>query len=401
MPVVVALFMGTFNNTYLAGAFGHFWMRYADASEAMGTRLMIAQINNPSSRATAAPSKAILDKFTGLELGYQWTPNDLQFTKVAWTVPNLVPLRLNFQHFGKVPSWEAAASNEGSFVSIFSASFLMELAPVLLLGIPFGLYQAWKRPRPLILLLAWLAAVSSLPPVFLDWGYRSTDFLRFFTASYCYAALFFGWLTGEMLSGKAGLKIRLLGGALVSGALISSIGLGVLGLMPGTLNTVKAIASTAGSLSQSDQRSQTSSDFASKEANRHIAFESLATQTGDFLFPLTKGRDRAIVIVPVDQVPETKYFPEWLKMATLSRIQLPVGWHWTNSIYSAFYREAVSRLDARAIAALDAKWVIVSNVFQSQLPPEDVQALSDRERFVPVARFQEGQYSMSIFKILP
>ncbi len=137
------------------------------------------------------------------------------------------------------------------------------------------------------------------------------------------------------------------------------------------------------------------------EIARHQSFERLAIATGDFLFPLTQGRDRAIVVVPTDQVPETKYFPEWMKMATLSRIQLPVGWHWQNSIYSAYYREAVTRLDARAITALGARWVIVSNLFQDKLPPEVSEALTDEKRFVPAARFRDGPYLMSVFMVRP
>jgi hypothetical protein len=270
-----------------------------------------------------------------------------------------------------------------------------------LIGIPFGLWVAWRQRNPNVILLAWLAAVSVLPPIFLDWGYRSTDFLRFFTASFSYAALFFGWLIGDLLTKPAALRSRLVGGALIAGALLSPVGLGIIGLMPGTLDAVKAIASTARSLSQVRPTSMSLSLPASEEAARKEAFESLAIATGDFLFPLTKGRDRAIVIVPPDQVPETKYFPEWMKMATLSRIQLPVGWHWENSIYSAYYRDAVTRLDATAITALGAKWVITSNVFQDHLPLEVAQALSVKEHFVPVARFKDGQYVMSVFRVMP
>jgi hypothetical protein len=89
-----------------------------------------------------------------------------------------------------------------------------------------------------------------------------------------------------------------------------------------------------------------------------------------------------------------------MKMATLSRLPLPVGSHWAASQYSAYYRDAVSRLDARAIVSLDAKWVIVSNVFQEQLPEPVVQALEDRTRFAPVTRFRQGRYYMIIFKVL-
>jgi len=175
---------------------------------------------------------------------------------------------------------------------------------------------------------------------------------------------------------------------------------------------VEAITNTAQSLSQiaanqsyiqskgPNAATQADTEVRSREALRNRAFEKLADDTGIFLFPLTKGRDRAIVIVPSDQIPEVKYFQQWMKMATLSRILLPIGWHWQNSAYSAYYRDAVIHLDAQAITALDAKWIIVSDVFQDHLSNQVATALADRTRFVPMAAFHEYGYSMTIFGIL-
>ena len=399
LPAVVAIFWGAFNNTYLAGTFGHFWMHYASMEETAAGRQIMTEFNHPHDGTDAV--RQILAEY-GPVRQTSTAPSSIvdnrTVYKPSWTAPDLVPLRFNFSHFGRVPSWESAASNEGTFISIFSAPFLMESAPVLLVGIPFGLWLACRRRTPLILLLAWLAVASAVPPIFLDWGFRSADFLRFFTASYCYAALFLGWCVGELLARPA-LGSRMLGGVLAAGALISPLGLGIVGLLPGTIDTVKAVASSAQSLSQVS--SPKPSGQANDAAARHLAFEKLAVTVGDFLFPLTKGRDRVIVVVPVDQIPEVKYFPEWMKMATLSRIVLPVGWHWQNSLYSAYYRDAVTRLDARAITALDAKWVIISTLFEQELPPEVAQALLDGERFVPAARFHDGKYSMTVFKVRP
>ena len=365
LPVVVAIAWGAFNNTYLSGLLDHFWMRSTGFAQTANLRL------------------------GELRLGEQ-------FYQPKWTAPDLVPLRFNFSHFGQVPSWEGAASSQGSFIPILGTRFLMEAAPVLLLGIPFGLWLAWKRRTPLLLLLAWLAVVSLMPPILLDWGYRSTDFLRFFTGSYCFAALFFGWLVGDWMT-RPSLRTRMVGGALAAAAVVSPIGLAVIGLMPGTLDTVKSVADTAQSLSQ-----VTASPLESTaDSARHRAFEKLAADAGTYLYPFTQGRDRAIVVVPADQVPKVKYFPEWMKMATYSRILLPVGWHWQDSLYSAYYRDAVTRLDARAIIALDAKWVIVSNVFQPELPADVSSALADRARFLPRANFTEGPFSLSIYKVRP
>ena len=404
LPVMVALLWGSFNNTYLAGMFGHFWMRYAGVEESAAVRQTTADLNSPHILPAEAVEEVLDNRADPNAPLPQWsatlkhTLGSRRVYKSVLSVPNLVPLRLNYSHFGRVPSWESAASSEGTFISIFSALFLMEAAPVLLLGIPFALWLAWRRRTPLILLLAWLALASVIPPIFLDWGFRSTDFLRFFTASYCYSALFFGWLVGDLLVTPAPRR-RLLGGALAASALVSPVSLGAIGLMPGTITSMKTVASTAQSLSQVTAQPVPSATAATSDADRHRAFEFLAVTMGDYLFPLTKGRDRVIVVVPPDQVPGLKYFPEWMKMATLSRIQLPVGWHWQDSTYSFYYREAVTHMDDRAIISLGAQWIIISNLFQEQLPAEVTEALADGERFVPVARFRDGKYYMTVYKV--
>ncbi|HWA08463.1 MAG TPA: hypothetical protein VG838_03260 [Opitutaceae bacterium] len=377
LATIVALLWGTFNNTYLAGLLGHFWMRYPVLEETA----MVRQITTEFVHRVDVPD-AVLD--------------NRRVRLPPWSVPNLLPLRFNVDHFGRVPSWEQAASSGGSFIPILGGRFLMEAAPVLLLGLPFGLWLAWRRRTPVLLLLAWLTAVSVLPPIFLDWGYRSTDFLRFFTASYCYAAFWFAWLAGDWLVG-ADLRRRFAGGALAACALVSPVGLGVIGLLPGTIDRVKQVADTAQSLSQAAP----SAGAAADDAVRRRAFEQLAVTTGDFLFPFTQGRDRVIVVVPPDQVPEVKYFPEWMKMATLSRIVLPVGWHWQNSLYSGFYREAVTTMSPLAVDSLEAKWVITSNLFTEQLPPPVARELAESERFARVARFREGRYYMMIYRVRP
>lgn len=379
LPVLVAVCWGSFNNTYLSGLLGHFWMRPVGVEESASVRQITTELTDQ--RALSASS---LDEILDNRPVY----------KPVWAAPNMVPLRLNLDHFGQVPSWEAAASTEGSFIPILGTQFLMEASPVLLVGIPFGLWLAWRQRTPAVFLLAWLAAFSALPPVLLDWGYRSTDFLRFFTASYSYAALFLGWIAGDLICRPA-MRSRLFGGALAASALVNPFGLGLVGLMPGTINRVKTIANSAQSLSQA---STVAASSAAAEM-RSKAFEKLAVTVGDFLFPLTKGRDRVIVVVPPDLVPPLKFFPEWMKMATLSRILIPVGWHWQDSSYSFYYRSAVTKLDPRAITSLDAKWVIISNLFQSELPAEVSLALADGARFAPAARFREGPYSMTIYKV--
>jgi len=369
LPAAIAIFWGAFNNTYLSGTFGYFWMHYDDVEQIALARQYAARFRVPAANAP-----------------------EVHIYRPTWTAPDLVPLRLNFAHFGRVPSWNSTGSNESSYIPILGAEFLMEAAPVLLVGIPFGIWLARRRRDPTVLLLAWLAAASAIPPIFLDWGYRSTDLLRFFTASYSFTALFLGWLAGDLLVRSTGFR-RALGGVLAVCCLVNPIGLGVIGLMPHTIERVTAIASTNGSISDAPA--------APEDAARHQAFEKLAVRTGDFLFLISQGRERAVVVVPPDQLPKRRYFPEWMKMATLSRVLIPVGWYWEDSPYSAYYRDAVLRLDSGAIAALDAKWVITSNVFQDKLPSEVGTALRDRSRFAPAAAFREGAYTMTAYRVLP
>lgn len=448
LPAFIALSWGAFNNTYLAGTFGHFWMRYDSVTTLSSSRQITARWEHkassnqlytpvpgaPPAYASVAYSptpyaSVALSSIPYASVGLSSIPyasvgsspltgvKDLPFEinststpityQPKWSVPNLVPLRLNLKHFGQVPSWESAASKEDSFIPIFGIKFFYEAAPVLILGIPFGLWLAWHRRQPVIILLAWLAASCAIPPTLLEWGYRSTDFLRFFTASYAFSALFTGWLIGELIA-RSEIRARFLGGLLATSCLVTPIALGLVGLMPGTIAKVNAISSGAKSLSQAvDAEKSPTTDQATLIAVQPIslshaqAFDKLAVQTGDFLFPLAHGRERAIVIVPLDQIPEVTYFPEWMKLATLARIQLPIGWHWQDSEYSAFYRDASSRLDARAITSLDAKWVIVSNLFQKTIPEPVLEALRDRSRFIPIASFREGPYFMSSFRVLP
>jgi hypothetical protein len=401
LPSAIALFWGTFNNTYIAGEFGHFWMGYENQDDIMQNR-----VNN--AHVLAPPKLADNVRGNGAAKEELPVPPQVDFYKPVWEAPDLLPLRLNLTHFGQVPSWESAESDSGTFVPILSIQFFLEASPILLLGIPFGLWLAWYRRSPALLLLAWLTVASAIPPIFLDWGYRSTDFLRFFSASFSYAALFFGWLAGALIA-QPYIARKAAGILCTVCCLINPVGLGILGLTPGNIEKVKKISSTASSLStlQSDsgpEEERRHPGLAKESSNidsiRQFAFVKLATQTGDFLYPIAKGRERAIVIVPPEQLPKLALFPEWMKMATYSRISLPVGWHWCDSIYSAYYRDAVLRLDPQALIALDAKWVIVSNIFLPTIPSEVIRALSDRLRFTATANFRDGDYYMTVFRVV-
>ena len=427
LPAAIALVWACFNGSYFSGIFSNYWMHFQDIDAAFEGRQIAAQMDMPyepivaRKEAPAVVSKGEPSSFNPRRVTIELADRSgaermapIAFPSVAGVIevqrvgakpaPDLFPLHLNVTNFGHVPSWEAAASNESGSISILGGVFLAEAMPVLLIGIPIGIWLAVRSRKPVIFLLAWLALSAAIPPIFLDWGYRASDLLRFFTASYSYAALFLGCAVGHLLT-RPSLRARVLGGLLSASCLINPICLGVVGLLPGTIAKVTGIASSAQSLSNvaaNDQHKPNPApmtEFPTPEADRQKAFKVLSIETGDFLFPISHGRDRAIVVVPSNQVPEVKYFQDWMKMATLSRIVLPVGWHWTDSLYSTYYREAVLRLDANAISALGAKWVIVSNVFMNSVPIEVGHALADRARFVPVNVINEGPYYMAVFKV--
>jgi hypothetical protein len=134
---------------------------------------------------------------------------------------------------------------------------------------------------------------------------------------------------------------------------------------------------------------------------RAAALTKLAELARRYLYPQTLGRERAIVIVPTDAIPPTEVFPEWLRLATLAHVQLPVGWYWSDSYYAAYYREAVTSLSPESVTALDARWIIVSNLF-GPAPPKAVNlALSDTRRFIFARQYISGPYYLNIYRALP
>jgi hypothetical protein len=376
-PMILALSVGFFNNSYVSGLFGHYWLHTSTMAERGPARL--AELSSPLDQIPAPKPSAA----------------------PVWTPPPLLPLGVNLAHFAKVPSWSAAGSSSASFVSFFSFRFFCEISPVILLGIPFGVWLCFARPGPVAGVLTVFAVLSMIPPLFLDWGYRSTDFLRFFTGAYSFSALLLGWLVGwgwRRFSwvGRTGII------AICALTLANSLFIGLQGLHPSTFAAVQDITARGASLPvegvKGAQDPASMRDSSSSSA-RPEAFAKLAEDARSYLYPLTFGRDRAIVIVPLDQLPPTEVFPEWLKLATLSHVQLPIGWHWSASLYSGYYRESVTSLTAASIAALGARWIIVSNLFLPVTPPAVTEALKDRSRFAPARSFTEGDYYLKIYRV--
>ena len=400
--VVIAVAVGNYNNTYLAGFVGHFWIRHPSLNEHAYTRIVNAALD--LDHASAGPPGTVQPGTGAAGESYAALAISVAPYVPKWTAPVLAPLRLNLSHLGYVPSWENAGSNDGTWVPIWSWAFLAELFPVIGLGLPFGIWL-WRRTRdPQLLAVIVLAGLSALPPLLLDWGYRSTDFLRFFTGAFSFSAILLGLLIGHLLSRpKPG--ARWLGGTLALCGLANAAGLGVLGLMPSTLATAKAVSAKGISLSEAAgnptvvNAPAAPGATAANRTSQEAAFLQLTQDLDHFLFPLTQGRDRAIVIVPPEELPPLKVFPEWMKLSALSHLLLPVGWYWNDSPYAAYYNYSVRSLNWQAVAGVGAKWVIVTNLWGYAPPPLVAQALEDHRHFVPAHTFKTGDYFLTVYRV--
>jgi|CZKI01.1.fsa_nt_gi hypothetical protein len=431
-PLVIAIGWGFFNNTYVSGVFGHFWMHSMQQSSAIGVRMEQSRFDQEARDAEVHHIYySLTHKFpTPKKLPPGVAPGDSPLLELPWTPPGLVPLKLNLRHFGLIPSWEGAGSSGGTFVPLLSFRFIAECTPVLLLGLPFGLWLALRRKQPILRLLALVALLSVLPPIFLDWGFRSTDFLRFFTGAFSFSALLLGWLVGNLWG--RGPKLARGAALLICGCvLVNPFIIGLIGLNGSTFAAVRDVNQSAGSLKKASLEenagplakgtapgTQTAAPAAdgirvaspqaavvpaqlSPAQKRAAAITKLAELARRYLYPQTLGRERAIVIVPTDAIPPTEVFPEWLRLATLAHVQLPVGWYWSDSYYAANYREAVTSLSPASVTALDARWIIVSNLF-SPPPPDAVNvALRDPRRFIFARQYISGPYYLNIYRALP
>jgi hypothetical protein len=418
VPLVTALAWGTFNNTYLAGMFGHFWLRPASALSATSSRVVLQRASEPATLdqrtanqgpdgpglATGGPGLGTggsslgtgrpgLFRETG-SIDFVWTPHLDRFS-----APNLVPIQLNISNLGQLPSWESAGSDSGTFISIVSWDAFLELFPVMLIGLPYGIWWLRKRQSAIVYTLVVMGGLSVLPPVFLNWGYRSTDFLRFFTGAFSWSALLMAlplaslWIAGGWLKKSTAAALTLI-------ILANAAGLGIAGLIPGTVAAAKSAGSSASSLSEISAAARESPVGPAVElVNTGLHLERLARQADSFLFPLSKGRDRVLFLAPQDQLPPLEKFPEWMKLPSFARVIVPVGRHWNSSLLPTLYRAANESLDADALTALGVKWLFVSDLYST---PSEAAAreLADPTRFRAVKIVRSGVYSMIIYRVL-
>jgi hypothetical protein len=105
------------------------------------------------------------------------------------------------------------------------------------------------------------------------------------------------------------------------------------------------------------------------------------------------------VIVDPRELPPLTRFPQWMELATRSRLLLPVGWHWGDSVYARYYRAADATLDPDALAALGATWVVATNLWGYPPRGPAAEALRDAGRFVPAADFRSGAYDLRLYRV--
>jgi hypothetical protein len=401
-PLIIAVSWGTFNNTYLAGMVGHFWLRPPSALSATTSRVTLERAKEPvplEARRVEGRGKAGVEGRGGLKLG------DVEAEEVPWmphidrfNAPNLIPIQLNLANLGRLPSWESAGSKGGTFIPLLSWDAFRELFPVILVGLPFGIWSLTRKRDLSVYMLVIMGALSVLPPVFLNWGYRSTDFLRFFTGAHCWSAL----LLALALAHLWAMRMPWIRGGAVALALITlanAVGLGIVGLIPGTVSTAKAVGSDASSLSELAPAPGGEAPSGVAAVGTGIHLERLALQADAFLFPMTKGRDRVFFVAPDDELPPLERFPEWMKIASYARVIIPVGRHWNSSLLPTLYRRANKDLDKDSLTALDIQWVFVTNLY-GEPPPAIEEALRNQDRFHAVRTVRSGRFFMVIFRVL-
>jgi hypothetical protein len=402
-PLIIAVACGMFNNTYVAGLFGRYWMHYTPIHHTAAARVVDGALKPNAVPSDFRDSSLLEDPAANnLRDGFLFE-GEAPPPPVRAVIPNLIPLRINLNNFGEVPSWEKAGSNDSSWIPLWSWSFISEALPAIAIGLPFG-FWLWRRTGNLLLLtFVSFACFSLCPPLLLDWGYRSTDFLRFFTGAFSFSALLLGWLIGHLTKGPV-VGWKLVGITLSLLMLVNAAGLGVLGLLPGTLDLAKQVSDQGISLSQAttDTRSEAveapiQADATFRAKTRAEAFQLLARQLDQFLFPLTKGRGRALVIVPPEQLPPQVVFHEWMKLTAMSRVLMPIGWYWNDSLYSSYCQKVMTSLDHDALAALGVNWIIETNLWDYTPPPAVERELNDVSRFRPVVRWRESDYYLSLY----
>jgi hypothetical protein len=395
-PLVIAVSWGTFNNTYLAGMIGHFWLRPASALSATTSRVTLSRILERPAESQGAGSRGVGSRGNLIPLTEQadWQPHLDRFT-----VPNLVPIQFNWANFGKLPSWESAGSKGGTHIAILSSEALRELFPVLLIGLPFGIWMLRRGANLTIFMLVVMGTLSILPPVFLNWGYRSTDFLRFFTGAYGWSALLLALLIGRLwTAGRRGPRVAALG--LTAITIANAVGLGLVGLIPGSVATAQAVGSNASSLSEmTSTAGQTLPRAETNVTDTAVHLERLARQVDAYLYPMTKGRDRVLFLAPPDQLPPLDKFPEWMKFPSFARVVVPVGRHWNTSLLPTLYRRANESLDHDSLTALGIQWLLISDLYGAT-PETAAQALGDPERFRPVRTVRSGRFFLTIYRVL-
>ncbi len=417
-PFAIAIFVGMFNNSYLAGYLRPYWFQdgsetiiYSRIAESLAEQQMSQEAlsqNNEDEDTGAIPNRANDDidpAFPGINVPE--IDLDQVFATYAPRIiqPNLTPIVLNTENFGFVPTMEGAGSTGENWVRLLGAQVIAESFPIFILGIPFSILLCYRqrKHKQLLFLLSSISVLAIMPPIFLKWGYRPIEFLRFFTVSFTLMSLTTGWFIGELWTVKSvkykATKILAVG--LLGLCLINPILLGIIGLMPGTVDAVSEVTATAQSLSDvtAEAQSETSSTLEERQSDQAV-FDQLAIDAGKLLFSRTQGQERMLVIVPPNELLPQEHFPAWLRLATLTKMIIPTGPYYNRSIYGVLYEDANNHLSQEAISGLDIQWIYLSSQYIDEIPPEVVETLeNDRRRFFPYSVFSKQDEWVKLYRV--
>jgi len=382
LPAAISLAIALTNNSYLSG----YMTCFRQKEITVENRLEIAEFI-----ARAKLNKADLSKLENIN-------NSIKAMRTKY-MPDLIPLRLNFSRFGKLPSWDAGGSVESEYIPIFSRIIFIESFPILIIGIIFAFFSLFRRKDIFNQGMITVLAVSVSAPIFLDWGYRSADLLRFFVPALACASFFFAVFLRRLWSMKK-CYAKPATMLLLLSSIANAFFLGIVGLSPETFSLVHEVSSSAVSL-----RSAVSgkNDLSDPVRANSASFEYLAKKTGEFInihpAPRTSGRPHAVFLIPENLLPPQDTFQEWMKIGTYSEVMFPFGRHW-GSAYAEIYRQIIKTMDPFFLNLLEIEWVIESSFYPSIITESVKKKFENPALFEFALRLDYKQHWFKIYRVI-
>ncbi len=405
LSLVVSLFISFSNNSYLAG----FMQRFKVTGESIHNHFTRNYLNYNLEKVMDEDAKKILkNRVKGveeeIEEGVEAKKVSLSMPSIYFdVVPDLIPFKLNVDHFGYFPSWEAGGSNHSAYVKIFSWKVFLECFPVVLIGLFFPFFLNKNvRFSGIFIPLNSMIWIGFLMPAVLDWGYRSADLLRFMVP----VVSFSGFATAVLLfslweKGKLHFKVTSIILLIIS--LLSPLLLSIAGLMPKTFETVKKVSGTAATLQETLENTNSANSSVKltreSEQNKSEVFGYLSRFIGNFLFPLIRQNENVGFLVSASLLPPQENFPEWMKFSSFTGLMVPAGVHWSESVHSNIYKRVITDLSLEAISMLEIKWIVDTNLFEDEKLIKVRKKLKNNPHFFLVTKFAHNAYWMKLYKV--